>query len=123
MKIILFFLTVVLICSCKINQKKNGIPVGKWKYVSGTSTEKNSIIAKYDKHGREKGVWKYFNNDTLYRLEKYYYPYSVDVLYHKNGKIYQIGKSFTTKTSWTKIGTWYIFSNQQQLIDSIYYEK
>jgi len=116
------FLILFLIFSCKINQKKNGVEVGRWKYVSGTKNEKSIIKGKYDKYGREKGVWKYYNNDTLFRSEKYFYPYSVDVLYHKNGKISQIGKSYTTKKTWTKIGTWYKFNEEEKLIDSITFE-
>ncbi len=44
---ILFF--VVFLVSCKINQKKNGVEVGRWKYVAGTTTEKSIIKGKYDK--------------------------------------------------------------------------
>lgn len=118
----LSFLILFLVLSCKINQKKNGVEVGKWKYVSGTKTERSLITGRYDKYGQEKGVWKYYNNDTLFRSEKYFYPYSVDVLYHKNGKISQIGKSYTTKKTWTKIGTWYKFNEEQKLTDSITFE-
>lgn len=121
MKIAILFFVVFLV-SCKINQKKNGVEVGRWKYVSGTKTERNIIKGKYDKYGREKGVWEYYNNDTLFRSEKYFYPYSVDVLYHRNGKINQIGKSYTTKKTWTKIGTWYTFNEEEILIDSITFE-
>ncbi len=121
MKIAILFFVVFLV-SCKINQKKNGVEVGRWKYVSGTKTEKSIIKRKYDKYGRETGVWKYYNNDTLFRSEKYFYPYSVDVLYHKNGKINQIGKSYTTKKTWTKIGTWYTFNEEEKLTDSITFE-
>ena len=117
---ILFF--VVFLVSCNINQKKNGVEVGRWKYVSGTKTERNIIKGRYDKYGQEKGIWKYYTNDTLFRSEKYFYPYSVDVLYHKNGKISQIGKSYTTKKTWTKIGTWYTFNEEEKLIDSITFE-
>ncbi len=121
MKIAILFFVLFLV-SCKINQKKNGVEVGRWKYVSGTKTERNIIKGRYDKYGQEKGVWKYYNNDTLFRSEKYFYPYSVDVLYHKNGKISQIGKSYTTKETWTKIGTWYKFNEEEKLTDSITFE-
>lgn len=117
---VLFF--VFLLFSCKINQKKNGVEVGRWKYVLGTKTDRSLITGKYDKNGKEKGIWKYYNNDTLFRAEKYFYPYSVDVLYHKNGKISQLGKSYTTKKTWTKIGTWYKFNEQEKRIDSLTFE-
>lgn len=119
---LLYLLFLCLLFSCKINQKKNGVEVGRWKYVSGTKTEKSLITGKYDKYGQEKGIWKYYNNDTLFRSEKYFYPYSVDVLYHKNGKISQIGKSLTGKKTWTKISTWYKFNEQEKIIDSITFE-
>lgn len=121
MRFYLFFL-LFLVLSCKINQKKNGVEVGRWKYISGTKTEKSLITGKYNKHGQEKGIWKYYHNDTLFRSEKYFYPYSVDVLYHKNGKISEIGKGYTTKNTCTKIGTWYKFNEQEKLTDSITFE-
>lgn len=120
-KLVFFFF--ILFISCKINRTENGIPVGKWKYVSGTINDKTVVIGKYDKFGKEKGVWKYYTNDTLFRKEKYYYPYSVDVLFHKNGKISQVGKSITEESRWTKYGTWYRFDEAEQLIDSVTYEK
>lgn len=116
------FFLLFLVFSCKINQKKNGVEVGRWKYVAGTTTEKSIIKGKYDKYGREKGVWKYYHNDTLFRVEKYFYPYSVDILYHKNGKISEVGKSFTSQKKWTKIGTWYKFNEQEKRTDSITFE-
>ncbi len=116
------FFLLCLTVSCKINQKKNGVEVGKWKYISGTKTEKTVVKGKYDKYGREKGVWNYYNNDTLFRSEKYFYPYAVNVLYHKNGKINEVGKSYTTHKTWTKIGTWYYFNENEKLTDSVTFE-
>src|SRR5690606_15150978 len=108
--------------SCKINQKKNGVEVGRWKYISGTTSENSIIVGKYDRKGREKGVWKYYRNDTLFRSERYFYPYSVDVLFHKNGKVSEIGKSFTSQNRWTKTGTWYYYNEYEKLTDSVTFE-
>ncbi len=69
---------------------------------------------------------KVFGNITItihfFGQKNIFYPYSVDVLYHKNGKINQIGKSYTTKKTWTKIGTWYTFNEEEKLTDSITFE-
>jgi len=116
------FLLLFLLLSCKINQKKNGVEVGKWKYVSGTKKHQNIVIGKFDRNGREKGVWKYYLNDTLYRSERYFYPFSVSVLYHKNGAINEVGKSYTTNKSWTKIGTWFTYNEKGNLVDSITFQ-
>lgn len=116
------FISILFLVSCKINRTNKGIPVGKWKYVSGTTSERLVITGKYDRKGREKGVWKYYRNDTLFRSERYFYPYSVDVLFHKNGKVSEIGKSFTSQNKWTKTGTWYYFNEHEKLTDSITFE-
>ena len=121
MKVYILFFSLLLL-SCKINQKKDGVEVGKWKYISETTSEKIIIVGKYDRKGREKGVWKYYRNDTLFRSEKYFYPYSADVLFHKNGKVSEIGKSFTSQNKWTKTGTWYYFNEHEKLTDSITFE-
>lgn len=116
------WLSVLFICifiSCKINQTKNGVSVGKWKYVSGKANDLTVIKGKYNRFGQEKGVWKYYQNDTLFRKETYYYPYSVDILFHKNGRVKEIGKAYTSNKIWTKYGTWYKFNINSILIDSI----
>lgn|SRR5690606_14663447 len=121
MKVYILFFSLLLL-SCKINQKRNGVEVGRWKYVSGTKSERLVVVGKYDRKGREKGVWKYYRNDTLFRSERYFYPYSVDVLFHKNGKVSEMGKSFTSQKTWTKTGTWYYFNEHEKLTDSITFE-
>ena len=113
---------VFLICSlfsCKINQIKNGVSVGKWEYVSGKTNDLTVIKGKYNRFGQEKGVWKYYQNDTLFRKETYYYPFSVDVLYHESGEIKEIGKAFTSSKVWTKYGLWKKFDTDGNLIDTI----
>lgn len=120
------FICVLFICvlfSCKINQTKDGVRVGKWKYVNKDDENWNVVKGRYDKKGNEIGVWKFFYNDTIYRLEKYYYPYCVNVLYHKNGEINRVGKSISAENSWSKYGTWYTFNEEGQLTDTVTYEQ
>lgn len=111
----------LLFVSCKINQTKNGVPVGRWKYVTQMGNTTDLVKAKYDRLGNEKGVWNYYNNKKLYRTEKYYYPFCVNVLYHENGNIAEVGKSISSNQSWTKYGTWYVFDTTGMLTDSITY--
>ena len=108
-----------MLLSCKINQTKNGVSVGRWKYLSGTKNERLIVKGRYDKFGREKGIWKYYTNDTLFRKETYFYPYSVDVLYHKNGMVKELGLGYTSAKTWTKIGTWYKYNEMGKLTDSL----
>lgn len=115
----LFVIMLFTIYSCKINQTKNGVPVGKWKYVSGTKHDKSVITGRYNKLGKEKGTWNYYQNDTLFRKEFYFYPYSVDILYHKNGMVKELGKSYTSAKTWTKMGTWLKFNEKGILTDTI----
>jgi len=121
MKILLYILLSLLLFSCSINREKNGVPVGKWKYIS--VGDRTIVKGQYDRKGREKGVWKYYINDTLFRVEKYYYPYSVTVLYHQNGVISEVGKSFTKYSSWSKYGTWYKFNEKEVLADSVQFDQ
>lgn len=115
----LILIFVFLLVSCKINQTKDGVPIGKWVYISGSKNDRMLVKGKYDKFGREKGIWKYYTNDTLFRREIYFYPYSVDILYHKNGLVKELGKAYTSVKIWTKVGTWNKYNENGKLIDSI----
>lgn len=115
-------LIIILLVSCKLNKFVYGKPVGRWKYVSGTANERNVVKGKYNKRSEEVGVWKYYQNDTLFRKEKFYFPYSVDKLYHKNGTISDLGIAITRYNRWTKTGTWYYYNEKGILIDSIHFD-
>ena len=123
MRPLLYIILPLLFFSCRINREKAGVPVGKWRYVSGSENNMTVVNSRYDRKGREKGIWKYYVNDTLFRVEKYYYPYSVTILYNRNGTISEVGKSFTTSSSWSKYGTWYKFSEKGVLSDSVRYDE
>lgn len=69
--------------------------------------------------GKEKGTWNYYQNDTLFRKEFYFYRYSVDILYHKNGMVKELGIAYTSEKTWTKCGTWLKFNEKCILTDSI----
>jgi|SRR5690606_15215811 len=117
-----YLLIIILLASCKLNKLVDGKPVGKWKYISGTADEKNVVKGKYNKLSQEKGVWRYYINDTIYRTEKFYYPYSVDRLYHKNGVVAEMGLAITKNNRWTKTGTWYAYNEKGDLLDSITFD-
>ncbi|HLV52124.1 MAG TPA: hypothetical protein VKY44_09235 [Flavobacterium sp.] len=113
---------ILLFVSCKINRTKNGVPVGKWKYITQSGKNTDRVVGRYNRFGNEKGKWRYYYNDTLYRFEKYHYPYCVNVLYHSNGSIAEVGKSVSSHSSWTKYDVWYFFDEKQVLMDSVVYE-
>src|SRR5690554_7980694 len=113
---------ILLFVSCKINRTKNCVPVGKWKYITQSGKNTDRVVGRYGRLGNEKGKWRYYYNDTLYRMEKYYYPYCVNVLYHSNGAIAEVGKSVSSHSSWTKYDVWYFFDEQWTLTDSVFYE-
>ena len=116
-------LVLILLCVfCKINQTKNGVPVGKWKYITQSGKNIDRVVGRYDRFGNEKGKWRYYKNDTLYRMEKYYYPYCFNVLYHANGSIAEVGKSVSSHSSWRKYDVWYFFDEQWTLTDSVFFE-
>lgn len=116
------FVVIMLFVSCKINQTKNNFPVRKWKYISKSGGNTDFVVAKYNRFSHEKGKWRYYYKDTLYRIEKYYYPFCVNVSYHSNGAIAEIGKSTLSHSSWKKYGVWYFFDENNELADSIVYE-
>src|SRR5690554_7625511 len=62
---------ILLFVSCKINRTKNGVPVGKWKYITQSGKNTDRVVGRYNRFGNEKGKWRYYYNDTLYRFEKY----------------------------------------------------
>src|SRR5690606_35621686 len=116
-------LVLILLCvSCKINQIKNGVPVGKWKYISKDHQNIDRIVGRYTRFGNEKGKGRDYKNDTSYRLEKYYYPYCVNVLYDASGSIAEVGKSVSSHSSPRKYDVWYFFDEQWTLTDSVFFE-
>ncbi len=62
------FVVIMLFVSCKINQTKNNFPVRKWKYISKSGGNTDLVVAKYNRFSHEKRKWRYYYNDTLYRI-------------------------------------------------------
>lgn len=95
MKCNIYFLTLILLAftSCKINQKKQDLPVGLWIYKSVSSDGVNIQKGRYNNKGQQKGTWRYRQNGKLYRKEKYRDSIVTITLYHPNGKRSGQGKA------------------------------
>lgn len=113
---------VFLLCiSCKINQRKGDFPVGKWIYVTKENGNISRTTGRYNKHGFEKGIWRFYYNDTLYRKEKYRGKICENILYYENGGIAEEG--FSTQDTlnkgvyWKKIGYWYLYDKAGKLVE------
>ena len=100
---------------------KQGQRVGTWK-----SYFKENNQLKYVKHfddsGNATGQWEhYYDSGELHRIENYTNnKVNGEVIeYFKNGKIYTIG----SKRNSVKIGTWKIYNDQGQLLQTQSYNQ
>ncbi len=116
-----------LLMSCKINQRKDGLPIGKWVYISKEGNNISRTAGRYNKHGFEKGIWRFYYNDTLYRKEKYRGKICKNTLYYQNGSIAEEG--FSTQDTlkngvyWKKTGNWYLYDKTGKLMEIKTYEQ
>jgi len=124
-----YFLAVFALCllaSCKINQTKDGLKTGLWITKDGSGEEGYKSRGRYKK-GHEKGVWKYFYNDTLYQKDKYSGMSARVRFYHPNKKIRASGKTemdYNGKLAhWYYNGDWKYFDVQGKLVKTITYKK
>lgn len=122
---ILAVLMISLLSACKINQYKDGLRTGLW--ISKTDDE-NVVYKSRGRYtmGREKGTWKYFQNDTLYQKDKYSGNQAMVTFYHPNKKIRSSGKTQLDLTAkqihWYYTGDWKYFDPHGILIKVITYK-
>ena len=121
--------TVLIFCgfllgSCKVNRLQNGLKTGLWITKDEGDGFKNR--GRYRK-GMQRGVWKYFYNDTLYQKEKYAGNTARVRLYHRNKKLSAIGKTqidFDGKMAhWYYQGDWKYYDAGGKLLKTVTYEK
>ena len=115
-----------LVASCKLNQTKDGLRTGLWITKDGNGVEGYKSRGRYKK-GRERGVWKYFYNDTLYQKEKYSGNRARVRFYHPNKKVRASGITlldYDEKLAhWYYNGDWKYFDAQGNLVKTITYKK
>jgi antitoxin component YwqK of YwqJK toxin-antitoxin module len=124
-----FILSLIILTAfsfCKINRTKNGLRTGLWVTESDTTGEGFRSRGRYKKD-KEKGVWKYFYNDTLYQKDRYS-GYSARVrFYYPNKKIQASGKTRMDYNGkllhWFYNGDWKYFDAQGNLLKIVTYEK
>lgn len=125
----IYFLTVFALClvaSCKINQTKGGLRTGLWVTKEGNGEEGYKSRGRY-KEGKEKGVWKYFYNDTLYQKDKYSGNSARVRFYHPNKKIRASGNTLLDYNGklahWYYNGDWKYFDVQGNLTKTVTFKK
>ena len=119
-----FAITLILLGSCKVNRFKDGLRTGLW--INDNAEDGFKSRGRYKKD-REKGVWKYFYNDTLYQKDKYSGNNARVRLYHRNQKVSARGKTqieFDGKMAhWYYNGDWKYFDPEGKLVRIVTYEK
>jgi len=124
--ILILFIIILMITSCKINRYRNGQRTGLWitKDINGELVYKSR--GRYNK-GSQKGTWKYFQNDTLYQKEKYSGNTAKVSFYHPNKKIRSNGITeldFNGKVlHWYYSGDWKYFDPQGNLLKTVTYKQ
>jgi antitoxin component YwqK of YwqJK toxin-antitoxin module len=112
--------------SCKINQLKHGLRTGLWI----SKTDAGELIyrsrGRYSK-GREKGTWKYFQNDTVYQKDKYSGNNAKVTLYHPNKKVRARGQTRLDLTAkqlhWYYTGDWKYYDPKGKLVKVVTYKE
>ncbi|HUH33356.1 MAG TPA: hypothetical protein VLZ28_05340 [Daejeonella sp.] len=129
LKPITYLLTVFALClfaSCKINQTENGLKTGLWISKDGNGEEGYKSRGRYKK-GKEKGVWKFFYNDTLYQKDRYSGNSARVRYYHPNKKVSARGNTqmdYDGKLAhWYYTGDWKYFDVKGKLVKTVTYEK
>ena len=116
--------SLFLLGSCKVNRTHNGLKTGLWITKDDGDGFKNR--GHYRK-GEQRGVWKYFYNDTLYQKEKYSGHNARVRLYHRNKKLSARGRTqidFTSKMAhWYYQGDWKYFDAGGKLLKTVTYDK
>ena len=119
-------LLLFLVASCKVNQTKDGLKTGLWVSKEGDGQTGYKSRGRY-KQGREKGVWKYFYNDTLYQKDKYSGNSARVRFYHPNKKISARGNTLMDYNGklahWYYNGDWKYFDVQGKLVKTVTYKK
>ena len=124
-----FTLSLLIFCgfllgSCKVNRIRDGLKTGL--RISRDDGDGFKNRGRYWK-GRERGVWKYYYNDTLYQKEKYSGNNARVRLYHRNKRLSASGRTqidFNGKLAhWYYQGDWKYYDTGGKLLKTVTYEK
>ena len=126
MKKIIILVLVATFVSCKTNQTRHKLKVGKWIYADTVNNIVYKSIGKY-RRNIEKGTWKSFEGEKLIKEEKYKNGICHTKTYHQNGQIASIGKTklaeSATETHWYYFDQWQFFDTYGKRIETKFYEK
>lgn len=119
-------LLILILSSCKVNQRKNGEKTGRWIYKDTIMGILSESRGRY-KNGFEVGTWKDYSSNRLLSKKKYKDSICYTTEYHSNGKIRAIGVSKmiadSTNIHWFLSGEWKFYDNDGILLGTKTYEK
>ena len=122
---IVFLLVTLFLMSCSkhVNQYKAGKKSGKWVYKNKTD---GYSTGRY-RNGVEKGIWKYFESNKLYRIERHKGNISSVKFYYPNRKISSKGQTRmdanSTEIHWYYYGKWTYYNERGKITEIRTYEK
>lgn len=124
MKKIMFLVLLAIFASCKTNQTRHKLKVGKWIYTDTVNAIWYKSVGKYRKN-IEKGTWKSFENSKLIKTEKYKNGICYTKAYHQNGKLASEGKTklAETESHWYYFDKWNFYDKSGKLLETKFYKE
>ncbi len=125
MKFITYLLVLIIVISCKTNQRINNLKEGRWKYQNIVQIDTFDYIEKYHR-GNEIKKWKTYRNKKIYKTEKFKNGICFVTNYYPNGAIMSQGKTKSELNNnllhWFYFGDWNYFDESGKLIQTKKYE-
>ena len=119
MKNYYLLLLILILSSCKTNQKSNGLRNGKWITTDSISNNMYKYVEKYKK-GEEVKTWKTFKNNKIYKKEKHKKLVCEVTYFGENKKTISKGQTkieeSVNKSHWFYFGEWKYYNNKGKLI-------
>ncbi len=126
MRKIIVLIILLAVVSCKTNQTRNKLKVGKWVFSDTVNNTVYKSIGKYHKN-IEHGTWQSFEGTKLIKTEKYKKGICYTINYHTNGQIASKGKTklteSATETHWYFFDQWRFFDSTGKLIETKFFKK
>ncbi len=126
MKKSILLVLILATVSCKTNQTRHKLKVGKWIYADTINNIIYKSVGKYHKN-LEKGTWKSFENRKLVKTEKYENGICFTKAYHQNGQLASEGKTKLSETEteshWYYYDQWKFYDESGKLIETKFYEE
>jgi antitoxin component YwqK of YwqJK toxin-antitoxin module len=122
----LLFSLIFAFCGCRTNKTINHHKEGKWVYKDSVNGILYKSKGRYNK-SREIKTWKYFENHTLVKTEKYQDTICHVKTFDNKGRVTSIGKSIILEekdgTHWYLSGDWIFFDENGKIIGIKNYQK